>query len=94
MPVADAVRNGGNTTAGLGCQVPLAPEIVVKVVTLFEPELTTHRTVRLPVPETRRTKNRIDGVAEVTHIHGPAGTSRPSTTGRSSTRRSPGKTAL
>ena len=70
MPVVDAVRDGGNTTAGLGCQVPLAPEIVVKVVTLFEPELTTPRTVRLPVPEARRRKNRIDGVAEFTHIHG------------------------
>jgi len=70
MPVAEAVRNGGNTTTGLGCQVPLGPETVVKVVTLFAPELTTPLKVRPPLSDTRRRKNRSDGVEELTHIHG------------------------
>src|SRR5436190_10676541 len=70
IPVMDAVRYGGNTTIGLGCQELPDPETVYRVVSVLPPELTRPVTVRLPVPDTRRTKNRSDGVEEFTHIHG------------------------
>src|SRR5690242_11386239 len=70
MPVMDAVRYGGNTTTGLGAQEPPDPESVYRVVRVLSPELTRPVTVRLPVPDTRRTKNRMDGVEVLTHVHG------------------------
>src|SRR5436190_16331109 len=80
MPVVEAVRTAGNTTTGLGYQVAVESEMVVTVVACFPLELRRNLTVRLPVPEVRRAKNRIDGVDELTHSHGlravpPPGTS-------------------
>src|SRR4051812_19463075 len=69
-PLATAlVIAAGNTTIGLGCHV-LVPVIVVMVLSCMAPPASVPLTVRLPVPETRRTKKRIDGMVESTHSQG------------------------
>jgi hypothetical protein len=70
MPVVEAVSSGGKTTAGLGSHPDARFDMVVMAVAWLPPELRRNLTVRFPVPETRRTKNRMDGVEELTHSHG------------------------
>src|SRR5437868_10686314 len=69
-PVVVAVNVGGNDTMPLGRHPAAASAIVVTVVSWFPPDAMSPLTLRSPVPETRRTKKRIDGVEEFTHSQG------------------------
>src|SRR3954452_19878485 len=63
-------KAGGNSTTGLGAQLPVAGTVAITD-EIFPVELfSTPWTWRLPVPDTRRTKNRIEGVVALTHSQG------------------------